>query len=329
MTTTSDANGHLHNAAGAPASTGGQFAAKRNAKQTGRLEVPADLVRDASAVSLKTARHMANTFRMDPSKAQDMVQDFWVEVSKRQQTKGDIVDRLAEPAWVKLVTRTLATKNYGIAQQQGFNDKDVRARKMLDEREQTFREQHGRNMTPSERKAAADEIRLSFEPRRRPKEDFYERIDELSIDVPVGEDAGATLGDLIVEDAGIDFTHGEDMAGTALNEIEQNVATKQDIRESVWRIVSVENGAPQPIPGSLDRKQLTAHKKAIAAAGGVTKVVGDWFNGNDVPEDAEAALFAPFGDLDMKGSEQVAAVFDKHRGFADKLWAAAAQSATA
>ena len=325
MTTTPDIHGNLHKGAGAP--DGGRFTGKENIAPADSLTTEEAL--EAHAVLMGPARALTRSFRIDATNADDIAQDAWVDLLKRK-TKGGkpttISELVKDESLLKLVSRTIAKRAYTAGGQDGLRHEEFQARRALQEQEAAFEKEHGRKMTSDERLAAADAIRLSQPPGRRPKEDFHVQYKRLSLDVRL-EDDGPSLGDTMVADSQLSFDDQEDAAAHALHEMENGKAPKTDVRRDVWRIMSIRNGAPQVVPECVTSKDAKRHRDVVTSAGGAHALAQKWLDGETSPEE-DAALFAPFGAIDVDDRERTAEVFDSHPGYADQLWGEALKSAS-
>lgn len=341
MNTHIDPHGHARHSAGTTGGRGGQFATKVNDAPTGSLldeppalapkrssELTAEAIRESQQILSRTAAQITRSFRIDPTNAQDIVQDSWVHLLERDGRHGDIAARASERAFLNLTARKYGN-DYGNDARFGLRSEDFRARRELRARADVFREQQGRKMTPDEYAAAADEIRMSFKAGQRPKPDFYKEISQLSLDVTISDDGATTLGDTLESTGSDGFDDQEDAAAIALHNLESKGQSKESIRDDIWRIMSLRAGdAPQPVAGSLTEDDVVAHRRCINRAGGAHKVALDWLDGTLPDSSPEvAALFAPFGDIDNKHRVSVVDVLDATPKYADRLWASGLASA--
>ena len=192
-------------------------------------------------------------------------------------------------------------------------------------------------MTPSEREAAADELRMSLPPKRRPRKDFYVEYSTLSIEAetPSYEGAVSSLADrLIAAEPAPDEPENpaEDAAATALYQFEEagslgKVAVKRD----AWRIIALNNGAPMVARASISVHAASKVRRYFSdQKTDVRTLAQRWLDGLSTEAD-EAALFAPWGspkDLDMDARDKVAELLVDRPQFAEKLWGEALKAAS-
>jgi hypothetical protein len=331
--TTLDTYGNVHRSAGAPGA--GEFAGRVNTRpQTALLE---EDVREANQVMVATARSYIRSFRRDPSNAEDVAQDGWVDLLKRKQRtnqatqeKEDVTlsELIQDRNLLRTVARTIANRGYTAGAEAGFRHEEFQARRILREQEDAFLKEHGRKMTADERVAAADAIRMSIKAGSRPKADFHVEYKQLSTDVTLESEHGTiSLGETLVADELIAFDEQEDAAASALHEMENGLAKKADVRRDVWRVVTIRNGAPQVAPQSISSKDAGRHRRTVEEAGGARVLAQKWLDGRTTEEE-DIALFAPFGDIDVDGREKAAEALNEHQTFADVLWTEAMRGAS-
>lgn len=351
MSTLTDPTGNIRHAAGTSASRGGQFAAKHNAAPTGALLddtsaptspqptraaiLTAEAIRASQEALTRVATSVTQSYRIDATNAEDIVQDSWVHLLERDERRGDIADRVGEKSFLGLVARKYAA-NYGNDHRFGLRSEDFSGRRTLRAKTAEIEATTGRKMTKTEYEALADEIRESFPAGRRPRVGYHVELSQLSLDVPVSstDPGSATLGDTLADEGGIGF-HGngfdqqEDAAALALHNLENQRAAKDDIRRDMWRILSTRiDGAPQPVRGSLDATAANRAKRTVAAAGGALELATKWSYAETTPEQEEA-LFAPFGpDLDNAGRQGVFNVLESNPTYADRIWISGISAAT-
>lgn len=333
MSTHTDALGHARHTAGTVGGKGGQFATKTNDAPLGSLEdlavdapkrsseLTTEAIRQSQQIMERTAVQMTRSFRIDQSNADDIVQDAWVLLLERDQRRGDIADRTSERAFLNLTTRNRAN-HYGNDRRFGLRSEEFAARRQLRALADTFHADNGRRMTPNEYAAAAAEVRMSFPAGARPKDDFYREISQLSLNVTISDTGETTLGDTLIGDVNErdSWDEQEDAAALALHTFENKQATKADVTKDMWRILSLRiDGAPQPVAESVDPTAVKAYRRTVKAFGGAHKLGLAWLDGESTPEQ-DAALFAPFGDLDNKQRQAVVDVLDSSPQFADRIW---------
>lgn len=346
-----DALGNAHKSAGSPG--GGQFTSKTTSAPT--VALSNDKIREATNTIERSARALVNSYRLDSDTADDIVQDTWVHLLDRNSRHGDIEKRASERQFLTLATKTLGTR-YGEGSRFGLRSEDYKARRMLQEREAAFETDNGRKMSNSERRAAAEDIRMNgFKAGSRPKSDFHLQMSLNSLDAPAGEDR--TLGDVVAEThldgTDVEYDEQERRASHALLAMAEGNGTKNDARKEIWNIVSIRSGAPKVTPGTLNRKQAAHVRRVVENAGGATALAHRWEDGK-ASEDEEAALFAPFNrgagliaadrDAKARAGEDVSGIdvpadltttdklrvvdlMDEYPSMADRIWAAGLSAA--
>ena len=334
-----DEYGNIHRPAGSPGASGGQFAGKVNTppaqlldegqvatliEERERAAAFDDQVRYAHSTMAATAATMASSFRIDPTNADDITQDAWVDLLRRNKELKELV---TQKSLLRLVARTIANRDYTVGGQHGLRHEDFQALRVLKEAEAAFKEEHGRPMTKNERETAADEIRLSMPPGRRPKANYYIERGSISLDAPLGDDDGSTYGSTFVAEEQLGYDTQEDSAAESLHHVTEGAITKEDARRDIWRIVSIRNGAPAVRRDSVKPDTARAYRQLVARSGGAHALAQRFFDGLTSAEE-DAALFAPFGDIDVNARDRACEVLDGHPAYADQLWSQALESAT-
>lgn len=338
MSVNIDHSGTARHNKGAAGGRGGQYATKVNSTPSESLTeneshkkssaLTAEAIRESQRILERTARSITRSYRIDPTHAEDIVQDSWVHLLERDKRYGDIEDRASETPFLNLVARKFAT-DYSNDKRFGLRSEDFSARRLLRAQASEFRAEHGRKMTPSEYQAAAEEIRMSFPSGSRPKVDFYKEITQISLDAAVGKggdsDTKTTRIDLLSSPESSDIDEQEVASAHALHRL-NNAADKRvsdiknDIRSDIWRVVSTRVvGAPQPRRGSINKVSAAKHRQTVKKYGGAMRLGEAWREGETTPEQDDA-LFAPFGDLDNKQRELVIEVLNGNSRFADHIW---------
>lgn len=217
---------------------------------------------------------------------------------------------------------TVASGHVAIALRGILRNEDRKARGIYDRRIAETETEQGRAMTPKEKVALAQDIRDTWpDQRHKPSEKFVELSDLrfLSLNAPVGtsEDTlidhiaatrGHTDEDLAVEP--------DSLAGQALLMAEGK--RKPEAKRAAWNAIAELNDAPHAIPASISAEKATAYRAAVRQAGGVSAAISDWNNGELTP--AASALFAPFGDLDESGRDDVCDLLSRLHTNAEDLY---------
>lgn len=187
-----------------------------------------------------------------------------------------------------------------------------------------------RSLTQVEQDKVAEQVLADWhDPRHKPSKDFRTpHTVDASLDRTFGDGDGveSTLGATLVnpENSGhyIEPDSYMDRAHTAMEQT--GAAHKAEMKRLGYNALAQGTGTPLAIEGSLSQRQVTKHRGEIKKlGGGVIEACKMWSHGDDTPE-INAALFAPFGDLDMDAQEKVVEFFEGVGGTrAEGLWASA------
>lgn len=337
----------------------GQWAKKRNSAPVALLtddEIEARIaasenrrqfnaeIEDTAGLFNKMAQKAVGTYRLDPTAADDIVQDSFVDVLKRRKSReeGDagLRELMAERNLMARVAQTIGVSWYSPTAAEGLRHEDTGALRELDEKERQFETQHGRRMTKTEREQLADEIRMSRPPGRRPKPGYHNRITALSLDMGSDHDSNeSTIADTLAGGSAVTFdtTAGpapafdeiDDQAAVMLHALENRKATRQQIQAQAWSLAVASRGGAEPIEGCVEPNSATKHRKAVEAAGGISVVANRWLDGDATDAETEA-LFAPFGGEYQSDEAYTTAELLAERGgnIATSLWLGALKTAS-
>ena len=332
MSTTTDANGIARRTAGSP--QGGQFATRDNTEPREALtagrphasRVTVEAIRASQRTLERTARSITSSYRIDPENADDIVQDSWVHLLERAERHDDLADRLDEKAFLGLVARKYGN-DYGNDARFGLRHEDFRARRMLRARLADL-EAEGTHLNKTQIEQLAGQIRMSFPPGRRPKPDYYVEFSQLSLDAPVGGvDGEDTLGSILVAETEDEGDETEQAAARALHYLEVGDKSVADTRKQMWGILTSRNpGTPQPVIGCITRRAANRARDIVTQGGGVHALAMKWLDGH-ASKDEDAALFAPFGQLDASGRNKVVDAIDEFDSRAELTWRSALSAA--
>lgn len=265
------------------------------------------------------ARMYASKYAMDAHTRDEIVQDTLVDVLA-QHKRG--AKHALDGAFLNRATRAVASRHFD----PDAHHTTLTGRRLLAQREEAFMAEHGREVSTAERNRMADEVRMSFPAGRRPVVGFQFRNTPLSLDLPVGENGDTTFGDLLpARSDDIDYSEAANEAAAALDALEDQAVTRDEVQRSAWTLIAPD--APQPVP--VSRHTATAARKHVKAVGDVAELARKFSRGQSTPED-DAALFAPFQSkehpLPVEGRDQVARALLKHPAYAGDLWNAALRS---
>lgn len=311
--------------AGAPESTGGQFAATARPAVDGELIGtidPAILLKEAGkiAASLGAKYHKVNPGDL----TSDGLAAYLTAVRKLEATMdgGDLPLMLTNHhvalGYINQVMKTAAIH----AQFGRMSSPDYQARRLFKAETERFTTEHGRELTAAERDALADEIRGGFEPQRRPRRDFHLNArEDVSLDVLL-ERPTTTVesGDRQIED--------DSRLGRLEAAVNRTTAAsaRQRLSTKVWPALASAHNAPDIATGCGTPEQGERIAGVMRDAGGVAAAVRNF----DIAEDDHPALirlFAPFGRITTEQQYAVVETFRAAGRYGDDLYAAAMASA--
>lgn len=103
---------------------------------------------------------------------------------------------VTDGAFINHATRAVASR-YSAP---GVHHRDIKARAILNSRIESFAQDNGREPKAAERRALADEVRLSFAAGRRPTLGYDTRtVRTISLDAPLRDEPGRTIMDKLIE----------------------------------------------------------------------------------------------------------------------------------
>ncbi|WP_413318311.1 hypothetical protein AA0Z99_00140 [Agrococcus sp. 1P02AA] len=212
-TTTIDARGSRHRAAGSPASTGGQYAPAVAPRQAMQLNATdrATFAQQSAAIRGAVARKFG--FVVDPDEVLSTVHEV-------------AVNKLASGDWEQLEGNWGYLRNTAMRQaitqaNANLRGEERTAQVKLKEAAEQRQQKIGRELTARELELMADDIRLSFPPSRRPRIGWHQAIvagPAESLDREIGEDGGTSVGD------GLEYAQQEEQSlfDDALHLMEDN-----------------------------------------------------------------------------------------------------------
>lgn len=197
-------------------------------------------------------------------------------------------------------------------------------------------EQHlGRDLTQNEKDDLANHIRESQAPGRRAKVGFHEARGEVTAS-SFGDDDAVVVDDVVGADGRLlsagDITgdFSPDEIGDALLESFSagRASAAQNARRRAWDAVAGRSGAPMVVQGSLTEGRVTAARRTISEAGGISSVCARWAD-ETASVDETNALFAPFGNnLDYSAQARVVSAIGDLGAYADDVFDGALGGAT-
>lgn len=196
-----------------------------------------------------------------------------------------------------------------------------------------------RRLTGAEKDQVAAKIREQWEDtRHRPSVDFVAlaQVRVLSLSAPAGDrdgENGHTLLDTVSDHTGHSTAMTPDDDGLSVDPDspaakvlsgEQTSQVKN--RNEVWEMYASLTGVPAAVPGLLPSRRAMLARTQVAAGGGAAAAARTWQSGETT--EATAALFAPFGELDEQGRDDVAGALIQRAPYAEEMFASAVWGAT-
>lgn len=291
----------------------------------------------ALALLERAAKIFARRYNFTDETRQDLVQEALVELLESG-VAGSVRAIIDNPRFATHVVKTAAAR-YVHARVRGdgpdVRGEDMKARALLRKAMDARELDQGRPMHSSEIRGLADEIRMElFAPGHRPKEDFYITDRHVSLDAPQGTSdlsladslhAVDTRSPFAVDDSAIanlvdGLSLGKDDGDlTAADGTRISRVTPGEVKGEAWNHFAAANDAPTAIPKSLTRRQGVDAGNVIGEyRGGLIQMCADWRSG-ETDERANSALFAPFGELTLRGQEKVVGQLLRFSAFAEHL----------
>lgn len=285
----------------------------------------------------RTARRFVRSYRMSDQTREDIVQDTAFDLLNQQKLLG--LDSVSAAKLINVAVRAVAQRHID----PNVRHEDLTARALLKKVVAAEERRLGRELTSFEKKQHADDIRENvFEPGRRPGVDFWIENREFSIDKPVSNADGmtTTFGDLLTaEELDAPFASDDSSLADLVDGMSIKVRdtlvdgtgaevsrlTASQVRKDAWNHLAHVSDAPQAMPGTFTKAERKA-ASAIVAAGGAAELARAWQLGDTGPAQ-DAALFAPFGDLDIRAQERVVDQLLRKPEYATELWESAADIA--
>lgn len=211
-----------------------------------------------------------------------------------------------------------------------FRAEDRRAYREFTKKKEALEGVLNRSLTQVEQDEVAQQVLNEWhDPRHKPSKDFRTpHTVDASLDRTFGDGDGveSTLGATLVnpENSGhyIEPNSFMDRAHNAMEET--GAAHKAEMKRLGYNALAEGTGTPLAIEASLSQRQVTKHRNAMKdLGGGVVEACKLWSLGED-SEAVNAALFAPFGDLDIQDQNKVVTFFEGLGGVrAQGMWESA------
>lgn len=313
--------------------TGGQFAATAHAEPTlslaaERLEEFTD-VEEFVSIAYTSAAHWRRRYNQQDKSIIVDEDDIAQETMLRALEALDRGNKITD--FKQMVTSTAANVTVR-ATETKFRAEDRKAYRIFEAEREVIEAQIGRQMTQREKDDLDQKVRDEWhDPRHKPSKDFrIARTFDRSLDAPHGADGGveSTLGATLVnpEQSGhyIKPDSYMDRAHTAMEET--GAAHKAEMKRLAWNAIAEGTQVPMSNPGSLSQRQVTKQRGVMDKhEGGLMGACRDW--SADRENEATAALFAPFGEMDFEDQERVVTMLEgfeaRGEGRAQVMWESA------
>ncbi|MET4144032.1 hypothetical protein [Arthrobacter sp. UYCo732] len=313
--------------------TGGQFAATFHAEPTLSLATERlnefTNVEDFVEVAYTSAAHWRRRYNQQDKSIivdeDDIAQETMLRTLEALDRGRKITD------FKQMVTSTAANVTVR-ATETTFRAEDRKAYRIFDEQRKAIELETGERMTQRAQDELAQKVLDEWhDPRHKPSKDFrIARTFDRSLDAPHGADGGveSTLGATLVnpEQSGnyIKPNSYMDRAHTAMEET--GAAHKAEMKRLAWNAIAEGTQVPMSNPGSLSQRQVTKHRGVMDKhEGGLMGACKDW--SADRENEATAALFAPFGEMDFEDQERVVTMLEgfeaRGEGRAQVMWESA------
>lgn len=203
-----------------------------------------------------------------------------------------------------------------------FRADDRKAYRLFDAERTRQMHELKRSLTQVEEDKIAKDVLDNWDkPRHRPSKDFRTpRTTDLTIFGGGSAEGGQDMADTLMasEGNGTYIETGSYMDRAHLELESVGAAHKAQARRLAWNALAESVDVPLARSGSLSQRQVTKHRTVIAnykkddAFAENTDILAacdDWSNGMD--NEATAAMFAPFGDLNIEDQEKVVMMLER------------------
>lgn len=241
----------------------------------------------------------SNTMDLD-----DLAQETILNVLERVAKGASITDR-------RQLINSIAANQTVRATSNVFRAEDRRAYRQYAEKVEGLEGVLNRSLTQVEKDSVAQQVLDEWhDPRHKPSKDFRTpHTVDASLDRTFGEGEGveSTLGATLVNPASsghyVEPDSFMDRAHTAMEET--GAAHKAEMKRLGYNAFAQGTGVPLAQEASLSQRQVTKHRNAVKElGGGIGEACRAWSKGTET-EAVNAALFAPFGDLEITEQEKV------------------------
>lgn len=306
--------------AGVP--TGGEFAATRHAEanitlgagatlneKLARYTTPEKFVEMAHRSAAHHARHHNQAEKSNFNDWKDIAQEAMLQVMRRVDEDKPITDfgQLVNSVAWNVTVRATANK---------FRAEDRKAYRNLEVKRNAFVAEHARSWTQKEDDAMAQEVLDEWhDDRHKPSKDFRTPFTvDRSLDATFGDEGGieSTLGaTLVAPESSGHYIAPDSYMDQAFTALEQTgAAHKAAAKRLAWNAIAERAEIPLALAGTVSQRQVTNMRAVMDKHnGGVLGACKDWSDDRD--NEATAALFAPFGDLDVHGQDKVVSLFEQ------------------
>lgn len=297
------------------------------------LEVTRDVGRYEYARRTIAFHSQAPDFAFD---GEDLGSEAVLQILEAQAKTGNASTNPRSAA-ITIARRTLSKKTL-----RGENIDDMRARMDYQARLATAEQRAGRLLGPKERSALIEQVReetdkkLAANRRGALRQDYYANLNATTCAGDISELTGLPVASSVSSAEDEAFDNDIEAISSWLEQVRDSghAQPQRYVERHAYNALAGLRHAPQARPGALSSKVAStsrAHMRSIGGGDvheGVSQALAQW----SVAEESEKTskvLFAPFGDLDARGQEQVVQALMADSGqSAGRLWESAVTYAT-
>lgn len=280
----------------------------------------------------KLAGRFARRHGSDPGEIGGQVfEEYYGLIAAASERDGVPVNGLTESRDRERAYLYTLTKNLSARSVSGFQrGEDFKAHRKFEAALTDATQQAGRVLSEGEVSKLADEVRMSFEPGRRPKHDFWVKKNhkEFSLD--------ASQRDLI--DPSTDRAEQSALESSATSHMDQALdmideredrpgPSSREERVIAWAAIAESVDGPPVRESSLSEKKAAESRRLVRKSDGPRRLAAAWRKEVISPEQ-EKSLFAPFGDIGFEDKSRVCSTIERAGVYGDELWDAAMTGAT-
>lgn len=192
-----------------------------------------------------------------------------------------------------------------------FQAENRRAYREFEEKRTAMEQRENRSLTQVEQDEIAQGVLDNWhDPRHKPSKDFRTpHTIHTSLDKTIG-DGDMTLGSgLVAPESSNNYVKPGSFMDQAETHLDaKGSAHKAEAKRLAWNAVAERADIPVVESGTLSQRQVTKYRAALKN-NGVADAYRGWSNGVD--DQQTEALFAPFGDLNIRDQEKVVSLLER------------------